>query len=104
MNDGKITFSQSEKSTNTIPHMMAATMHAPMYPPNPACGMIKRAGAINTKLPTITMGIFAPKGPTPKLCTNVQIPLTNRADAIKMDVSTGPMPNPPAMRRGAGSV
>ena len=30
MNEGKITLSQSEKSTNTMPHMIAATMHAPM--------------------------------------------------------------------------
>ena len=30
MNDGKITFSQSENSTNTTPHTMAATMQAPM--------------------------------------------------------------------------
>ena len=57
---------------------------------------------MNTKLPTCTMGIFAPRGPTPKLCTNVQMPLTNSADAIRMDVSSGPKPRPPAMSSGAG--
>ena len=66
--------------------------------------MISSAGAMNTKLPTMTIGILAPKGPTPKLCTNVQMPLTNRADAIKIEVSTGPSPNPPAIKSGAGSV
>ncbi len=30
MNDGKMTLSQSENSTNTTPQMMAATMQAPM--------------------------------------------------------------------------
>ena len=104
MNEGKITFSQSENSTNTTPHTMAATMQAPMYPPKPACGAISRAGAMNTKLPTCTMGIFAPRGPTPKLCTNVHMPLTNSADAIRMDVSSGPKPRPPAMSSGAGRV
>ena len=99
-----MTLSQPENSTKMTPHMIAATMHAPMYPPKPDWGMIRAAGAMNTKLPTMTIGILAPMGPRPKLWMNVHMPLTNSADATSRAVCTASRPTPAEMSRGAGRV
>ena len=103
-NGGNITFSQSENRPNTIPQMMAATMQAPMYPPNPACGMMSNAGEMNTKLPTKPIGMRAPSGPTPKLWMMVHTPQTNSEHMMSRPVSAVLRPKPPAIRIGAGNV
>ena len=61
-------------------------------------------GAMNTKLPTMTMGIFAPMGPSPKLCMNVHMPLTKSADATRSAVWAASSPTPADISSGAGSV
>lgn len=66
--------------------------------------MMSSAGDMNTKLLTKAIGMRAPRGPTPKLWMMVQMPLTNRLQAMSRACSAAGRPSPVPMRMGAGRV